>query len=194
MIKIAICPGHTESAKGAINKRHGLNEHDEAWQVCLAMADVLKVNGYDVHLISGKLSEKVARINAGSFDLALDIHFNADDDHLDPDDFDDSRGHGCMVMYCPGSDMRKEQAGIMSKRMAQFLGNGDLGGREGWYWGGSHPGTIKDYFIRSTNCPAFIPECGYIDNNGFAEKWLVPNHHADLAAAIASGIMAINKQ
>lgn len=197
-MKIAICPGHYKEKKGATNKKHKLNEHDEAKLIAFNAADFLKNAGHEVEIIIGKLVEKVARINAGDFDLALDLHFNADADHLDPNDLDDSRGHGCMVMYCPqakvyGDDepngLRRQQAYLMSEGMSRTVGNRNLGGRAGWYWG-SNPPEKKDYFLRKTNCAAFIPEFGYIDNNGFAEAWLVSGYHKGLSEALVNGIQA----
>jgi len=189
--RIVICAGHNKKSKGAINKKYSLNEFDEAWKVCIPLSEILSVNGVDARLITGSLTEKVAKINAGGFALALDLHFNADADHLDPDDLNDARGEGCMVMYCPGNHLRSIQAATMATRMSDYIGNSNKGGREGWYVGGSNPGTIKDYFLRKTNCAAFIPEFGYIDNNGFAKEYLVSNRHQDLAEALASGIMAV---
>ena len=195
-MKIAVCAGHEDKARGATNRRHGLTEHGEAKKILTPLMLQLVSQGHQVTNIQGSLSEKVKLINEGDFDLALDLHFNADADHLDPEDLDDSRGHGAMVMYCPRADQYRkpepasqcrEQADAFSFAMSAYLGGHDRGGRPGWYWG-SNPPTAKDYFLRKTNCMAFIPEPGYIDNNAFAEKWLVAGRHDQIAAAIALGI------
>jgi len=157
----------------------------------MALSSALHVAGVDSEIITGGLTSKVAAINQGSFDLAVEPHFNADADHLDPDDFDDTRGHGCMVMYCPGNNARQKQAAIISAALSATIGNRDLGAREGWYWGGSAPGTIADYFLRKTNCPAFIPEPGYIDNNKFTKEWLIAERHTEIAQALCAGILAV---
>jgi N-acetylmuramoyl-L-alanine amidase len=201
-MRIALCPGHHKSAKGAVNKKHGLNEHDEATKVVDHAYEILTRQGHTVVIITGTLGEKVRAINAGDFDLVIDLHFNADADHLDPEDFDNSRGHGAMVMYCPKArvygdtephTVRREQAAVFSFAMHSKLGNRDLGGRPGWYWG-SNPPKKKDYFLRKTNCVAFIPEPGYIDNNGFAEAWLVSGRHREIAEAICNGIAVLEKR
>ena len=195
-MKIALCPGHHKDARGAVNKKYDLNEFEEASKVCSHLAIKLRKMGHSVDVIVGKLSHKVYMINKGGYDLAIDIHFNADYDHLDPDDFDNSRGYGCMVMYCPKAlsygnkepiSTRSQQADAMSFGISSYMGGRDHGGRPGWYWG-SNPPEKKDYFLRETNCAAFIPEPGYIDNNGFAEKWLVAERHDQIAEAIALGI------
>lgn len=199
MSRLAICPGHHPGAKGAVNKKHGLNEYDEATKVADHACEILTQMGHSVTVIAGKLGDKVRAINAGGFDVTIDIHFNADADHLDPEDYDDSRGHGVMVMYCPKAatygdpepqTARRAQADVFSFAMHSKLGNRDLGGRPGWYWG-SNPPEKKDYFLRKTNCAAFIPEPGYIDNNGFAEEWLVSGRHREIAEAIVNGLMVL---
>ncbi len=195
-MKIAICAGHHEDAKGAENTRYNLNEYDEACKIIPFLETELIAMGHSISILSGRLGSKVRKINAGNFDLALDLHFNADYDHLDPDDLDDERGHGCMVMYCPKAfnygdaepqSTRRSQANQMSAAMSGVIENRNLGGRPGWYWG-NNPPEKKDYFLRKTNCTAFIPEFGYIDNNGFASTWLVDaERHAKSAQAVAEG-------
>jgi N-acetylmuramoyl-L-alanine amidase len=199
-MKIALCAGHHQESKGAVNKKHNLNEFDECTKVLNELAKMLVDDGHEVHAFSGTLTDKIKQINGNGFDLALDLHMNADYDHLDPDDFDNSRGHGCMVMYHPAANhytdrepdsKRQKQADNMAYGISMYMGTRNLGGRPGWYWGAldnlGHPKS-KDAFTRLTDCPAFIPEPGYIDNNGFAEKWLVANRHGQIAEAIAQGI------
>lgn len=197
-MKIALCPGHHPASKGATNALHDLNEYDEARLVVAYAALMLPRLGHTVQIIEGPLSEKIVRINAGRFDLALDIHFNADADPLDPNDHDNTRGRGGMVMYCPKAasyqqpepqSLRRSQADAFSLEMTRMLGNKNRGGRPGWHWK-HNPPKHKAAFLRRTRCPAFIPELGYIDNNGFAEKFLVSGEHAKLAEAIVAGIKA----
>jgi len=199
-MKIAICPGHYPEAPGAYNEKFNLYEHFEAIKVCQYLSEFLKNENHIVEVFQGKLKDKVEQINKGNFDLALDIHFNADYDHLDPHDEDDRRGTGCMVMYCPGVDTygkpepitpRRHQANKMSYVISRSLGMKNHGGRPGWYWG-SNPPKSKDYFLKHTNCPAFIPEPLFIDNNKDAE-WLVEEKHSSVAEAIARGIQAITE-
>jgi len=198
MANIVLCAGHTPEATGAVNAKYNLNEYSEALVIVECMVDILKDLDYQVTTMTGKLRDKVDFINEYKPDLALDIHFNADYDHLDPYDNDDTRGCGCMVMYCPKQSRyggveplnynRKEQAITMSRVMSNVIKAKDLGGRQGWYWG-SNPPKDKDYFLRKTTCPAFIPELGYIDNNKFCEDWLLANRHYELAEAIVRGIL-----
>ena len=193
-MRIAICPGHHVDAPGAVNHNYELNEHAEACKVVTHAADMLMAAGHDVGVFKGRLGHKVSAVNGGEYQLAVDYHFNADADHADPHDLDDSRGTGCMVMYYPGNAMRKAQADAISRIMAPMLGRRDLGGRPGVYWGGANPGTKPDYFLAHTRCPAFITEAGYIDNNGFAKEWLVSGRHEDLAKALVAGLQPLIEQ
>jgi len=177
-MKIALCPGHHDRSTGAINEKYGINEHSEANSVVCSLAEILTIDGHCVNILTGTLTEKVSKINKGSFDVALDIHFNAAN----------RKAAGCEVMYVPGSELRRVQAAEISRVMSMYLGNRNRGANEGYYWGGSEPGMKPDYFLAKTNCPAFIPEPLFIDNNTEAEKWLVSGRHGDIAEAIALGV------
>jgi len=199
MMNIAICPGHTVIARGAVNHKYGINEHDEAVKVAMNLMELATRAGHNPRYIAGSLTHKVEEINAGNYQLALDIHFNADNDHLDPDDIDDSRGSGVMIMYYPHAktyiarepeSIQRTRAATASKAMAEYLEEQDLGARPGWYWGKLENGIPihKDYFLRKTVCPSAIPELGYIDNNAFSKRWLISNKHDKLAIAIMLGL------
>ncbi len=175
-MKIAICTGHHNEAKGAVNRKHNLNEHDEAMIVVGHLIDKLRDAGHSVSVFNGKLRAKINNINAGAFDLALDIHFNA------------GGGHGCEVVYVPHSTTRHEQAAVMSESISQFMGLRNRGAKEGYWMGGDNPGTKPDAFVSQTNCPAFIPEPLFIDNDAEVEKWFVAGRHDQIAEAIAIGI------
>lgn len=201
--RIAICAGHHGAAVGAKNVQYDLDENGVAKRVVLLVDEILGQYGLEVFVIDGRLREKVIKINRLHAEkpiaLALDVHFNADADHLDPDDFNDARGDGCMVMYNPGNEPRMAQAALFSQVMAQHMSERDLSAREGWWWGkvGEDGRPIhKDYFLRKTDCPAFIPEPGYIDNNGFAERRLLGRPAIDrdnwhlVAAALSSAVIS----
>jgi len=177
-MKIAVCAGHYAGAKGADNHKFGLNEHDEAKLVVSFLVTILVNLGHSVSVFSGGLTKKVNNINNGLFDLAFDIHFNS------------GGGHGCEVMHVPHSPKRAHQAAIMSSVIATALGCSNRGSKEGWWQGGKHPGTLPDFFLTETNCPAFIPELFFIDNDEAVEKWFIGKRHKELAEAIAEAIGA----
>lgn len=178
-MKIAICPGHHAAAKGAVSRAHKLNEYDEAAKVIPYLMQELINRGHQPEAVTGLLSKKIKKINNGEFGLAIDLHFNA------------GGGHGCEVVYCPGSAVRARQADIFSAQIASVLGGKDRGGKEGWYQGGDNPGTKPDAFVSQTNCPAFIPEPLFIDNDEEVSKWLVGRQYATIARAVAKGIVAV---
>lgn len=190
-MNIVLCPGHHDQSKGAVNQAHDLNEYDEAVRIVALAEEILEQAGHTVIVVTGKLRQKIDRINdlcdSQRVDMALDVHFNAD---AETDDLDNQRGDGCMVMCLPRSDLRMHQANIISSRMSNHLTEDDLGGREGWYWSGSEPGSVVDAFLRKTKCPAFIPEPGYIDNSGFVDRCLLGDQWKRVAGAIATGVIA----
>lgn len=191
-MRLVICAGHHIGAKGAENKQYNLNEHDVMKMVALALHGLRADLGDDVHLVSGTLGHKIRQVNelhdAVPVDLALDLHFNADADHLDPNDYDDTRGDGVMVMYMPGSDLRRKQARLMASTLSTRLMERDLGARPGWWWGKVGPDgqpIYPDGFLAKTKCPAFIPEPGYIDNNGAAERLILTGNWFKVAEALS---------
>ena len=113
-MNIAICAGHHEDRKGAVNKKHNLNEYDEAMKVIFHLIEILTNKGHSVSTFSGKLSQKIKNINKYDFDLAIDLHFNA------------ARGRGCEVVYVPGSETRRGQASVMSQEIALYMNLWDV--------------------------------------------------------------------
>jgi len=175
-MKIAICPGHHNAAKGAVNQKYSMNEHDEARRVVFHLSDLLSEAGHSVSVFSGRLSRKINNINNGGFDLALDIHFNA------------GGGHGSEVVYVPHSPTRQAQASVINRTICSYMGTRNRGAKEGWWQGGDNPGTKPDAFVSQTDCPAFIPEPIFIDDDAAVEKWLIAGRHDQIAEAIATGI------
>lgn len=192
-MKIAVCPGHHVDRQGAANRKYPWTEWTAMTHIVFHLAGRLEEAGHEVSIIEGRLPQKVAHINEGKFDLAFDCHLNADNDHVDPLDKDDTRGAGTMVMVVPGNKKRMEQGNVMAETISMMLGTRNHGAREGWYWGGDRPGTKPDYFLSRTNCPAFIPEPFYIDNNAECEYWLERGRQNQVADALAMGIQDMIK-
>jgi N-acetylmuramoyl-L-alanine amidase len=180
-MKIAICAGHYQNAKGATNKVRGLNEHDEAVKVIELLKPMLISAGHAVEVFSGELTKKIAHVNSGQFDLAIDLHFNA------------GGGHGCEVVHMPKSAKRALQAAAMSKAIASQLNIKDRGAKDGYYQGGTNPGTVPDAFVSKTNCPSFIPEPLFIDNDQEAGYFLSSGRHSVIACALFSAVLAFEE-
>lgn len=45
------------------------------------------------------------------------------------------------------------------------------------------------YLMKSVSCPAILVECGFLSNDGEAERLRAPEHQKRLAAAIAAGLL-----
>jgi hypothetical protein len=193
MGRIVLFAGHHAGSQGASNTQFNLTEYAVGSKIVLLCEEMLTQAGHSVYVGAGTLREKIQQVNENHdrarVDLAIDLHFNADADHIDPNDWDDSRGDGCMTMVVPRSDRRMEQGILFNSIMAGQLGEPDKRAREGWYWGGDAPGTKPDAFLVQTKCPAIIPEPGYIDNNGFCERHLLGERWEGVAGALSAAIM-----
>lgn len=191
-MNIAICPGHHRKAKGAVNHKFQLTEYDEASKLLPYLANRLRASGHTVEVVTGVLPEKIKKINAGNFDLAIDLHFNA------------GGGRGCEVLYCPGNPVRRRQAARMSSTIANALGVTDRGAKAGWHRMDApgvvdYPGDVdgdehRDAFLSQTNCPAFIPEPIFIDNNDEVERFLLNSNHRVVALALQQAIDSFEKE
>lgn len=161
---IYVSAGHHERAQGAT-----WNGHTE-WQETMEWRDrIVKASGgMDMIAVpTGTLGQKVAFINAGQPDLAIEVHFNSavvNGKHV---------GKGCETLYYPGSKKGKILAQNMQDTMLKFF-EPDRGIKEGWYRM-DRPGVVDyhgdvdgdetiDYFLRKTKCPAVIIEPEFVHN------------------------------
>jgi len=62
-MRIAICAGHHESARGAVNEKYMCNEHDEAVLVVEHMRSKLFEQGHYAPVFGGSLRDKITAIN-----------------------------------------------------------------------------------------------------------------------------------
>lgn len=204
-MKIAVSRCHNKRHQGASNERYGITEYQVGEHITHSLASLLVDDGHHVEYFEGRLKDKdgvpgkVTQINNGHFDVAVETHLNADTDHLDPHDLDDTRGQGSMVMFYPKAmtytipepmSERQQEAALINSMISTFMGQRNLGARPGWYWGDLEDGIpkFKDYFLKATNCASFIFEPGYIDNNKFAKHWLLDGGCDKLAQAIHFGL------
>jgi len=206
-VDVIICAGHHEGSEGASNEKYGNTEYRVGLRLLPFIMAQLAMKGITYDTVDGTLRHKIDTINADPPRLAIDLHHNADLDHSDPHDCDDSRGRGCMVVYCPQSSVygdkdsedysRRRQAALFSNVISGKIFSRNLGARQGWYWGSKSLDsrglpTKTDAFVTQTKCPAFIPEPGYIDNNKYNEEWLEDERgFYALADAISAGIVAV---
>ena len=188
---VILSAGHHKDRKGKVSPHYPqFNEHDVAVSVIKDVVKELKKVGCNVGTVHGRLPSKVANINKKRPKLAVELHFNADDDHTDPMDKDNKRGHGCCVLYYPNNPVRRLQAAAASHSIANVLYVRDNGAQEGWYWGDGK-GEVPDYFLRKTICPSFILEPFFMDNEGEVRDFLVNNRHVDIVDAVFDSVVEL---
>lgn len=175
-MRIAISIGHHPDAPGFTAAP--FSEYGEMSAVAGLLVQELQMRGHKAYLIgTGQLGAKVAAVNALAPDIALELHLNA------------GGGDGVETLYCPGSATGKRLAQAVNGGIVAATGERDRGAKEGWYQGGSAPGTKKDYFLEATACPAVITEAYFLDNTedraSFADNLAYYNR---LAGGIAAGL------
>ncbi len=98
---IVLFAGHNSTERGASNKDLGLIEWVCAQILNGAIYAVAPLN-FNVDVITDdNLTKKVKRVNEGSYDLCVDVHFNSS---TIPD------AHGMEVLYCALSEKGKNLA------------------------------------------------------------------------------------
>lgn len=168
-MKIAIDIGHANATGASGN---GLQEHETS----AALARLLSIylaNSHEVDIIdfpnlsnSADLAAAVKEINAGKYDLAVSLHC----DHADS-----PVPRGAHVCYV--SERGKAYAVAVASHLCPVMpGRADLIVRR--------PGL---YFLKSTNCPAILVECGFISNPSDAA--MLAHEPNRIARAIAAGIL-----
>ncbi|MCK5336007.1 MAG: N-acetylmuramoyl-L-alanine amidase, partial [Gammaproteobacteria bacterium] len=143
---------HSPKRTGA--SYHGFKEHDEAVEWATHLATLLAKKVSVDYVPTGKLSEKVAFINAADCRLAVEIHFNAAVNAAGK-----NVGKGSETLYYPGSESGKAAALTVQKHLSPIF-SPDRGAKEGHYQ--MNPAKPADYFLRKTNCLALIIEPEFI--------------------------------
>ena len=167
-MKIAIDIGHA-TATGASG--NGIQEHETSAAIARLLSIYL-ANSHEVDIIdfpnlsnSADLAAAVKEINAGKYDLAVSLHCDHDDSPF-------PRGaHVCYV-----SERGKAIATAIASHICPIMpGRADLIVRR--------PGL---YFLKATNCPAVLVECGFISNP--SDACMLAHEPHRIARAIATGI------
>jgi len=181
-MKVVICPGHYPAKPGA--QYYGLSEHTEAKKVVNFLMNGLKTK-FDVFTFIGSLSEKIDYVKSlDNVVLALDVHFNADDD----DDTNDLYGRGTEVLIGPYCKNNKtvDVATSIGMSISTILGIPNRGVKPGWYKMDNNKKDV-DAFVRDLPDMGLIIEILFMDNKA-EYKMLLKNEHMKMASAIALGI------
>ncbi len=153
-MKIAISAGHNPKAVGA--KYSNFKEYAENALISGFLINWLENSDHSAYIVpTGPLASKVDFINNLNCDCAIEIHLNM------------GGGSGSETLYCPGSEKGKILANFVQDSLItdSFIKNRGI--KEGWYRMISppDPNAIKDYFLKSTNCPAIISEPFFMDGD-----------------------------
>jgi len=174
-MKVFIGVGHGGSDPGAV--ANGVKEKDLNLSIALACRDVLVKHGVSVKMSREKeendpIGEEIKECNAYGPDLAVDIHNNA------------GGGDGAEVFYHHGGGKGKTLAENILAEIVK-VGQNSRGAKI------RKNSQGNDYygFIRSTNCPAVIVECAFVDNATDLKILATDSQRKAMGEAIAKGIL-----
>lgn len=152
-MNICVSIGHGKSAKGGYDSGALGGNYQEfklAREIGKYAAAALREYGCNVTLINydadKSLYERIRVINAGKYDLAMEIHLNA------------AHGAGSEVYYKVGNNAGKKIAGAISKSIATKFGIPNRGAKV-------KVQNNTDYFgfVREVKCQSLLVETVFID-------------------------------
>lgn len=152
-MNICVSIGHGKSAKGGYDSGALGGNYQEfklAREIGKYAAAALREYGCNVTLINydadKSLYERIRVINAGKYDLAMEIHLNA------------AHGTGSEVYYKVGNNAGKKIAGAISKSIATKFGIPNRGAKV-------KVQNNTDYFgfVREVKCQSLLVETVFID-------------------------------
>lgn len=182
-MNIAISIGHGKSKSGGYDSGAvggGYHEFKIARQIGKYAAQELRSYGCTATLINYDadlyLSDRIAKINSGKYDLALEIHLNA------------GGGTGSEVYYKVGNTQGKKLAGAISKQIANKFGIKDRGAKV-------KVQNNKDYFgfVREVKCQSLLIETVFIDTATDRKKVETDAGQQQCGQAIAEAIAEVYK-
>lgn len=172
--KVYMGIGHGGSDPGAV--ANGIEEEDAALVIGTAATAELERHGVKVMQsrtadVSESVTAKVNECNAFNPNLAADIHLNA------------GGGDGAEVFHSIVGGTGKTLALNILKEV-EAIGQNSRGAK-------TKRGQNGDYFgfIRSTNCPAVIVECAFLDNKKDVQIIDTVAEQKAMGVAIAKGFL-----
>lgn len=177
-MKIAISIGHGKSKTGGYDSGAvggGYHEFRLAKEIGRYTGEALAVYDCKVDIINyngeAYLTDRINYINKGGYDLALEIHLNA------------NGGTGSEVYYKHGNTAGKKLAAAISKSIAKMFGIKDRGAKI------KLSGNV-DYFgfVRSVKCQSLLVETVFIDSASDRSKVVTAAGQKTCGQAIASAI------
>ncbi len=179
-MNIAISIGHGKSKSGGYDSGAvggGYHEFKIARQIGKYAVQELKNYGCTVDLINYDadkyLTDRIAEVNKGSYDLALEIHLNA------------GGGTGSEVYYSKGDSTGKKLAGAISKSIADKFEIKDRGAKVKI---NTADGTDYFGFVRSCKCRSLLVETVFIDTASDRKKVETDAGQQQCGQAIAEAV------
>lgn len=184
---VMFCVAHSSAAVGAVNDAALLNEYTVSLRASLAavrsLAGEVPVEFFDCGPIKNAkdyLAAKVAKVNACSPALVVEIHCNSSDF---------SNADYSEVIYHRNSVPGAEAASVVAASLAEGF---TLGHHKHWQQRGARPNTEEHdkhlfYFLEKTNAPALIIEGVFISNDEQA-RWLVGGGQEAYGLLVAEGV------
>lgn len=182
---IVIDPGHGGRDPGKVGIDGSL-EKDINLAISMYLKKELESNKYKVVMTREKdtdlysegdtnrkvsdLNKRVEIMNGSDVKLVVSVHQNS---------FTGESSRGAQVFYYSGSQEGKEFAGIMQKKIASCLGDGNHRVEK----------ANSDYYILRKSVPTtVIVECGFLSNSQEAALLSDSGYQKKMAGAIAKGV------
>jgi N-acetylmuramoyl-L-alanine amidase len=188
MKTVVISPGHFKEAPGVI--KNGYHEHDEVVKIIELLKSKFPVE-YELHIVTGKLHDKVNEINSIAPDIAIEVHLG---------NTNNSKVDGSRAFYMINNSNSKKLADSLLSSCVQGLSTEDRKSWQGWYKkitpsmveSGKAPLGHKakiDLFLSKINCPTAFIEPFYISSSSDCKKFIEKERYDDIANSIRDGII-----
>lgn len=182
-MNIAMSIGHGKNEKGGYDSGAcggGFQEFKIGREIGKYAAAALREYGCNVTLINydadKSLYSRIKTINAGKYDLAMEIHLNA------------SHGTGSEVYYKVGNSAGKKIAGAISKSIAAKFGIPDRGAKVKVQNNTNYFG-----FVREVKCQSLLIETVFIDTASDRKNVETAYGQKQCGIAIADAVASVYK-
>ncbi|QIG71427.1 putative endolysin protein [Rhizobium phage RHph_TM40] len=186
---IAISPGHYENYRGV--SKNGYVEYDEVVKIVDQLKLKFDPSIYQIHVVEGKLLDKVTRINEINPDLAIEVHLG---------NTNNTKTDGSRAFFMMHKDSSKKLAENLLESCVRMLGSHNRGAWVGWFKKMS-PSMVEsnkfkvdfkpkiDLFLSKINAPSAIIEPYYISSIKDCDKYIANDKHDFVADAIYDGVI-----
>ncbi len=171
-MKVALDLGH---ARGTDASRNGITERNVCAEVARLLRERLREAGHEADIIdfpdesnAADLRKTAKAVNTGGYELSVSLHC----DCVKPTT-------ACGAHVCYVSTNGKRLAKAIAKRLCPLM-----------------PGRAEQvkkrtnlYMLNATDCPAVLVEFGFLSNEGDRAKLTDAEVQAQMAEAVAEGIL-----